>query len=102
MTEPCRARPSRGAEKDQRARSWARSTRRSISLPLFTVIIGALDSFNPCAFFVLLFLLSMLIHARSRKKMFLIGGIFVFFSGFIYFLFMAAWLNVFLVIGRLT
>jgi thiol-disulfide isomerase/thioredoxin len=73
-----------------------------ISLPAFTVMIGALDSFNPCAFFVLLFLLSMLIHARSRKKMVLIGAIFVFFSAFIYFLFMAAWLNIFLVIGRLT
>ncbi len=73
-----------------------------ISLPLFTVVVGGLDSFNPCAFFVLLFLLSMLIHARSRTKMLLIGGIFVFFSGFIYFLFMAAWLNLFLVIGKLT
>jgi len=73
-----------------------------ISLPLLTVVLGALNSFNPCAFFVLLFLLSMLIHARSRKKMFFIGGIFVFFSGFIYFLFMAAWLNLFLIIGRLT
>lgn len=73
-----------------------------VSLPLLTVVIGALDSFNPCAFFVLLFLLSMLIHAHSRKKMFLIGGIFVFFSAFIYFLFMAAWLNIFLIIGQLT
>ena len=73
-----------------------------VSLPLLTVVIGALDSFNPCAFFVLLFLLSMLIHAHSRKKMFLIGGIFVFFSAFIYFLFMAAWLNVFLIIGQLA
>lgn len=73
-----------------------------VSLPLLTVVIGALDSFNPCAFFVLLFLLSMLIHAHSRKKMLFIGGIFVFFSAFIYFLFMAAWLNIFLVIGQLT
>jgi glutaredoxin len=73
-----------------------------VSLPLLTVVIGALDSFNPCAFFVLLFLLSMLIHAHSRKKMFFIGGIFVFFSAFIYFLFMAAWLNIFLIIGQLT
>ena len=73
-----------------------------VSLPLLTVVIGALDSFNPCAFFVLLFLLSMLIHGHSRKRMFLIGGIFVFFSAFIYFLFMAAWLNIFLVIGQLT
>lgn len=73
-----------------------------ISLPLFTVIIGGLDSFNPCAFFVLLFLLSMLIHARSRTKMLFIGAVFVFFSGLIYFLFMAAWLNIFMIIGRLT
>ncbi len=73
-----------------------------VSLPLFTVIIGGLDSFNPCAFFVLLFLLSLLIHARSRRKMLIIGGIFVLFSGIIYFIFMAAWLNIFLIIGQLT
>lgn len=73
----------------------------TVSLPLFTVVIGGLDSFNPCAFFVLLFLLSLLIHARSRGRMLFIGGIFVLFSGTIYFLFMAAWLNIFLVIGQL-
>ena len=73
-----------------------------VSLPLFTIVIAGLDSFNPCAFFVLLFLLSLLIHAKSRKRMFLIGGIFVLFSGLVYFLFMAAWLSVFMVIGKLT
>ena len=72
-----------------------------LSLPLFTVVIGGLDGFNPCAFFVLFFLLSLLIHAQSRGRMFVIGGIFVFFSGFIYFIFMAAWLNLFLIIGQL-
>ena len=66
-----------------------------------TVILGGLDSFNPCAFFVLFFLLSLLIHAKSRKRMLLIGGTFVFFSGFIYFVFMAAWLNLFLITGQL-
>jgi glutaredoxin len=74
----------------------------TLSLPILTAVIAALDSFNPCAFFVLLFLLSMLIHAHSRRKMLLIGFIFVFFSGLIYFLFMAAWLNLFLIIGGLT
>jgi thiol-disulfide isomerase/thioredoxin len=73
-----------------------------VSLPVITVVIASLDSFNPCAFFVLLFLLSMLIHARSRRRMFLIGGVFVFFSGLIYFLFMAAWLNMFLVVGQIA
>lgn len=71
------------------------------SLPVFTVLLGLLDSFNPCAFFVLLFLLSLMVHARSRKQMFLVGGTFVFFSGLIYFLFMAAWLNIFLLAGQL-
>ena len=73
----------------------------NMSLPLFTIVLGGLDGFNPCAFFVLFFLLSLLIHAKSRFRMLLIGGIFVFFSGLIYFLFMAAWLNIFLFIGQL-
>lgn len=71
------------------------------SLPIFTLIIGLLDSFNPCAFFVLLFLLSLMVHARSRRQMFLVGGTFVCFSGLIYFLFMAAWLNIFLLTSQL-
>ncbi|MDD2733654.1 MAG: hypothetical protein PHF56_06905 [Desulfuromonadaceae bacterium] len=75
---------------------------RTFSLPLLTLIIAGMDSFNPCAFFVLLTLLGLLVHAQSRKKMLLIGGTFVFFSGFIYFLFMAAWLNLFLVMGHVA
>ena len=55
-----------------------------LSLPVFTVVIAGLDAFNPCAFFVLLFLLSLLIHAGSRARMLFIGSVFVFFSGLIY------------------
>ena len=75
---------------------------RDASLPVMTLVIAGLDSFNPCAFFVLLSLLGLLVHARSRNRMLLIGGVFVFFSGFIYFLFMAAWLNLFLVMGQVA
>lgn len=71
------------------------------SLPMMTVLIAGMDAFNPCAFFVLLFLLSMMVHGRSRSRMALIGGVFVFFSGAIYFLFMAAWLNLFIYLGEL-
>jgi len=74
----------------------------STSLPAFTLAIAVLDSFNPCAFFVLLFLLSLLIHTHSRLRMVIIGGTFVLFSGLIYFIFMAAWLNVFLIAGTLN
>jgi len=72
------------------------------SLPVITLVIAGLDSINPCAFFVLLSLLGLLVHARSRNRMLLIGGVFVFFSGCIYFLFMAAWLNLFLVMGQVA
>lgn len=72
-----------------------------LSLPMLTVIIAGLDAFNPCAFFVLMFLLSLMVHAQSRRRMLLIGGVFVLFSGLIYFLFMSAWLNVFLWVGEL-
>ncbi len=71
------------------------------SLPALTLFIAGMDAFNPCAFFVLLFLLSMMVHGRSRSRMALIGGVFVFFSGAIYFLFMAAWLNLFIYLGEL-
>jgi hypothetical protein len=75
---------------------------QQFSLPVFTLILAGLDAFNPCAFFVLLFLLSLLVHAKNRAKMVLVGGIFVFFSGLLYFLFMAAWLNMFLLIGQIN
>ena len=74
---------------------------KDTALPALTIMIGGLDGFNPCAFFVLFTLLGILVHAQSRRRMLLIGGTFVFFSGFIYFIFMAAWLNLFLHIGEI-
>ncbi len=72
---------------------------QALSLPLFTLVIAGMDAFNPCAFFVLLFLLSLMVKAGSRKRMLLIGATFVLISGLVYFLFMAAWLNLFLLLG---
>ncbi len=74
----------------------------TLSLPLLTVLIAALDAFNPCAFFVLLFLLSLLVHQNSRARMLTIGGVFVLCSGAMYFAFMAAWLNLFQLLGNLA
>lgn len=72
-----------------------------LSLPVLTLVVAGLDAFNPCAFFVLLFLLSLLVHLRNRRRMLLIGGLYVLVSGMMYFAFMAAWLNVFLVVGSM-
>ena len=69
------------------------------SLPVITLIIGLVDGFNPCAMWVLLFLLSILLNLHNRLRILLIAGTFVLVSGIIYFAFMAAWLNLFLIIG---
>ena len=71
----------------------------SLGLPLFTAIVGLLDGFNPCAMWVLVFILSLLATTHTRRTMLLIAGTFVLVSGLIYFAFMAAWLNVFLLVG---
>ena len=70
-----------------------------LGLPLFTLALGLLDGFNPCAMWVLLFLLSLLVRLRDRARMALIAGTFVLVSGAVYYAFMAAWLNVFLAVG---
>lgn len=74
---------------------------RSLSLPMLAVVLGALDAVNPCALSVLLFLLSVLVGARSRRRIALVGGTFVAVSGLVYFALMAAWLNLFLAFGAL-
>ena len=76
-----------------------RLSARALGLPAFTVAIGLVDGFNPCAMWVLLFLLSLLVNLESRPRMLLIGGTFVVVSGLVYFAFMAAWLSIFLLIG---
>lgn len=70
-----------------------------LGLPLFTLALGLLDGFNPCAMWVLLFLLSILVRLQDRRRMALIAGTFVLTSGAIYYAFMAAWLNIFLAVG---
>lgn len=66
---------------------------KKFSLPVITIIIGALDGFNPCAMWILLFLISMLLGMKNRKRMRILGSTFILVSGGVYFLFMAAWLN---------
>ncbi len=79
---------------------WGDVKTSALSLPVLTLVIAGCDAFNPCAFFVLLSLLGVLVHSHSRWKMAAVGGVFVICSGVFYFLFMAAWLNMFLIAGH--
>ncbi|MFC1609264.1 cytochrome c biogenesis protein, partial [Patescibacteria group bacterium] len=75
---------------------------RTVSLPLLTVVLGGLDGFNPCAMWVLVFLISLLIGVKDKRKMWILGGVFIFSSAVVYFLFMTAWLNLFLFLGYIV
>ena len=72
---------------------------KNLSLPLLTIMIGLLDGFNPCAMWVLLFLISLLLGMKDRQRMWLLGIAFIIASALVYFLFLAAWLNLFLFLG---
>lgn len=72
---------------------------KEVSLPILTVMIAFLDGFNPCAMWVLIFLISLLMGMNDRRRMWILGSVFIFTSGFVYFLFMTAWLNFFIFLG---
>ena len=67
---------------------------KNVSLPLISMVIGLVDGFNPCAMWVLIFLLSILIGLKNKRKLILFGSVFLLTSGLFYFLLMFTWLNV--------
>ena len=73
----------------------------TVSLPLLTIMLGAVDGFNPCAMWTLIFLISLLVGLRDRFRMWLLGSAFIAASAAVYYLFMAAWLNLLLFLGML-
>lgn len=69
------------------------------SLPVLTVVMGILDGFNPCAMWVLLFLISLLLGMENKRRMWILGVAFIIASASVYFIFMSAWLNLILFLG---
>jgi len=75
---------------------------KNFSLPFLTFIIALLDGFNPCAMWTLMFLISLLLGLKDRRRMWILGIAFIASSAFVYFLFLTAWLKLFLFIGFIT
>ena len=67
---------------------------KNVSLTTAGVILGLVDGFNPCAMWVLLFLISMLIGMKNKKRMWIIGLTFLGSSALVYMLIMLSWLNI--------
>ena len=74
---------------------------KDVSLPLVAIILGFIDGFNPCAMWVLLFLLSIIITMKDRKKMWVIGLTFLTTSALIYLAFMLAWLSIAITLSQI-
>ncbi|MBN1754837.1 hypothetical protein JW877_01355, partial [bacterium] len=69
-------------------------------LPLFTILISFVDGWNPCTLWMLTFILGVLVSiAHNRARVFIVGFSFVAVVFVFYYLFMAAWLNIYLLLG---
>ncbi len=78
---------------------FGRTDLSSLSLPILAIVLGLIDGFNPCAMWVLVYLISLTMNMNDKRRLVLIVGTFLLASGILYFLFMTAWLNAFLFIG---
>ena len=61
---------------------------KTVSLPLIAVVLGFIDGFNPCAMWILIFLITMLFNMKNKKKMWILGLTFIITSGLVYLVFM--------------
>ena len=59
---------------------------KKVSIPLVAVVLGFIDGFNPCAMWILLFLINMFLGQKDKKKSWILGFTFLIVSGTIYFL----------------
>lgn len=75
---------------------------KAVSLPLISILLGLVDGFNPCAMWVLLFLISMLLNMKDRKKMWVLGFTFLSVSALVYLLIMIFWLNIIISISTIN
>ena len=67
---------------------------KNVSLTTSAIVIGLVDGFNPCAMWILLFLISVLIGMKDRKKMWILGLTFLLTSALVYMLIMLSWINI--------
>ena len=66
---------------------------KDVSILLSSIVIGLVDGFNPCAMWILLFLISMLLGMKDKKRRLTLGITFLVASALVYFLFLLAWLD---------
>lgn len=66
-----------------------------LSLPLISVVLGLLDGFNVCSLGALVLIISLVLGLRSRKRVFVLGGIFILTTAIIYGVLIIFWYKLF-------
>ncbi len=74
----------------------------NLSLLAPTVLLAGVDGFNPCAMWVLVFLIGLLLGLEDERRMWILGAAFLTATGIMYFAVMTAWLNVFLFLSAVA
>lgn len=69
------------------------------SLSAMSLTLGFIDGFNPCAMWVLVTFLLVLLQVGDRKKMFQIAGLFIVAEAIMYYLILNVWLGVWDFVG---
>ena len=75
---------------------------REVSIGLSAIVIGLVDGFNPCAMWILLFLISMLLGLNNKKRRLALGIAFLLSSALVYFLFLVSWLQLAEFLDKIT
>lgn len=75
---------------------------RDLSLPVLTLTLAAVDGFNPCALWVLVFLIGLLLGHPDPLRRWWLGGVFLATTALVYYVVIAAWLNAVLLLGAVA
>ena len=72
---------------------------RNYSMGALAVILGFVDGFNPCAMWVLVMFLTILLKAGSRKRMLQLAGLFIIAETVMYYAIMSVWITAWNFVG---
>jgi len=75
---------------------------KEVPILLSAIVIGLVDGFNPCAMWILIFLISMLLGMKNKKRMWALGITFLVSSAAVYFLFLISWLNLAIFLNKVV
>ena len=63
----------------------------NLSLPILSIFLGFIDGFNPCAMWVLVFLISLMMGMKDRKRMWILGTRLFLFAGLLVLIKLVFW-----------